>query len=197
MSPVERQLIGREIIELVETTSTNDVVAQLAAKHEEGLVVIAERQTAGRGQYGRSWNSAAGKGLWMSVLLRPNIEVSDSARLTTLLAEAIARTIEEQVANVTPRIKPPNDVYIGERKVAGVLVEMKVERGGSYYAVAGLGVNLNHTPEDFPSELQNTACSLRMVAGQEIDRGTFAEALLREIDARYQLLQHSLGGDRL
>jgi BirA family biotin operon repressor/biotin-[acetyl-CoA-carboxylase] ligase len=89
------QHIGNRVVVLEETTSTNDVVAQLAPSHTAGLVVFAERQTAGRGQYGRRWDSAAHRGLWLSVLLRPGIAVSDSSKLTDLLAQTIAATVTE------------------------------------------------------------------------------------------------------
>ena len=178
------QLIGRHLVVLAETTSTNDVIAQMAADEPEGLVVIAERQTTGRGQYGRRWESAPGKGLWLSVLLRPKIAVADSARLTDFLARTIAETIQETVG-VDATIKPPNDVYLDGRKVAGVLVEMCVETGGGYCAIAGLGLNVNHTPEDFPPELRETAGSLAAVAGHALDRFELAVALLRHLDQGY------------
>ena len=106
---LSEQTIGNRIIVLEETTSTNDVVAQMAATSSEGLVVIAESQTAGRGQYGRRWASAPGKGLWLSVLLRPNITIAESARLTDLLASSIASTIAK-CTGLMPFVKPPNDV---------------------------------------------------------------------------------------
>ena len=178
------QLIGRHLVVLAETTSTNDVIAQMAADEAEGLVVIAEKQTTGRGQYGRRWESAPGKGLWLSVLLRPKIALADSARLTEFLAAAIATTIKETVG-VEAIIKPPNDVYLGSRKVAGVLVEMRVETGGGYCAIAGLGLNVNHAPDDFPPELRETAGSLAAVAGHALDRFELAVALLRRLDQGY------------
>lgn len=197
MSPAERldaeklaralngQVIGNRIVVLEETTSTNDIVAQLAPEAAEGLVVFAERQTAGRGQYGRRWESSAGKGLWFSILLRPQITVADSAKLTDLLAAAIASTLGA-FPGLAPWIKPPNDVYIGSRKVAGVLVEMRVEQSGGYCAIAGAGVNVNHTLEDFPPELRETAGSIASCLGRSVDRQAFATALLREIDSRYR-----------
>ena len=181
---VGAQLIGRHLVVLAETTSTNDVIAQMAADEAEGLVVIAEKQTTGRGQYGRRWESAPGKGLWLSVLLRPKIALPDSARLTEFLAAAIAATIKETVG-VEAIIKPPNDVYLGSRKVAGVLVEMRVETGGGYCAIAGLGLNVNHAPDDFPPELRETAGSLAAVAGHALDRFELAVALLRRLDQGY------------
>jgi BirA family transcriptional regulator, biotin operon repressor / biotin---[acetyl-CoA-carboxylase] ligase len=196
MSPAERleaeaigagcagQLIGRRVIVLDEVTSTNDVVVQMAPDAAEGLVVFAERQTAGRGQYGRRWESAAGRGLWISMLLRPRIPVAESSRLTDMLAHGIATTIGHAIG-IGARIKPPNDVYIGDGKVAGVLVEMRVEASGQYCAIAGMGINVNHAVEDFPPELRNTATSLAIAAGRRVNRGSFAIALLRELERRY------------
>ena len=181
------RLIGNGVIALDQATSTNDVIAQLAAEHAEGLVVLAEEQTAGRGQYGRRWESTAGKGLWLSVLLRPGIGVADSSRLTDLLARSIAETITAQLG-LAASIKPPNDVYIDGRKVAGVLVEMRVEPSGNYCAIAGMGINVNHSPDDFPLELHKRAGSLALAAGRAVDRTAFIIALLRALDERYGAL---------
>ena len=179
------RLIGKEVLVVEETTSTNDVVAQHAGHHDEGLVVIAEQQTAGRGQYGRRWESAPGSGLWLSILLRPAIQIAQSSRLTNFLARAISETITAEV-NLPAAIKPPNDVYVQGRKVAGVLVEMRVEPSGSYCAIAGLGINVNHQIDDFPEELQATAGSLAMAAGRRVDRAAFTIALLRKLDEDYR-----------
>ena len=184
------QHIGNRVVVLEETTSTNDVVAQLAPNHTAGLVVFAERQTAGRGQYGRRWDSAAHRGLWLSVLLRPGIAVSDSSKLTDLLAQTIAATVTEY-ASLSASIKPPNDVFVDGKKVAGVLVEMRVEPGGSYYAIAGMGLNVNHALQDFPDELRETAGSIAMSLGRSVDRRAFAVALLRQLDTRYRTFSES------
>jgi BirA family biotin operon repressor/biotin-[acetyl-CoA-carboxylase] ligase len=181
------ELIGADIVVLEETTSTNDVVAQMAATSAEGLVVIAEKQTSGRGQYGRRWESAAGKGLWLSLLLRPQIAVAESHRITDFLAASIVEAIKESVG-LQAIIKLPNDVYIGSRKVAGVLVEMRVESTGAYCAVAGMGLNVNHTALDFPPELRETAGSIAMAANHPIDRFRLAIALLRKLNERYAAL---------
>lgn len=182
------QLIGRHLFVLAETTSTNEVIAHMAADHAEGLVVIAETQTAGRGQYGRHWESAPGKGLWLSVLLRPRIAVAESSRITDFLALSIAETIEEKL-KIETTVKPPNDVYVSSRKVAGVLVEMRVEPSGGYCAIAGLGLNVNHTLEDFPLELRERASSLALVIGHSLDRLELTVALLRKLDQRYVQLR--------
>jgi BirA family biotin operon repressor/biotin-[acetyl-CoA-carboxylase] ligase len=182
------QLIGNRIVVFDEATSTNDIAAQMAPDADEGLVIFAEKQTAGRGQYGRRWESAPGLGLWLSVLLRPRIDVADSSRVTALLAETIAAAIEQTIG-MEPRIKPPNDVYIGARKVAGVLAEMRVEASGAYCAIAGIGINVNHAPGDFPPELRETAVSLAMATRQPVDRTRFATRLLHELDRRYAALR--------
>jgi BirA family biotin operon repressor/biotin-[acetyl-CoA-carboxylase] ligase len=181
---VAQQRIGHRVVFLEETTSTNDAVAEIASQNREGVVVFAERQTAGRGQYGRRWESAPGKGLWLSILLRPQLGVADSSRLTDLLAQTIAKVVRNSVGALAS-IKPPNDVYIGGRKIAGVLVEMRVAAEGNYFAIAGVGINVNHELTDFPPELRESAGSLALALGKPIDRTRFAVAFLRRLEINY------------
>jgi BirA family biotin operon repressor/biotin-[acetyl-CoA-carboxylase] ligase len=178
--------MGNPLIVIEETASTNDLVWE-AATHgaPEGFVVFAEHQTAGRGQYGRRWESASYQGLWLSVLLRPRISLSDSPQLTSLLASVAAAVIIDETG-CAATIKAPNDIYVAGRKIAGVLVEGRTASDKSYVAVAGLGVNVNQTLEDFPEELQATAGSLRMETGRKIQRDRLAVALLRKLETDYQ-----------
>ena len=179
-------VIGREIIVLEQTGSTNDAILQIAnANSKEGLVVFAERQTAGRGQRGNRWESAAGKGLWFSILLRPKIDLASSPQLTAWAAEAVSGAIQNEFS-LTPTIKLPNDVQIEGRKIAGVLVEMRAQEKAAHLAIAGIGVNVNQSREDFPKELQSRAISLAMALGKQIDRQSFAVALLRKLDRTYR-----------
>jgi BirA family transcriptional regulator, biotin operon repressor / biotin---[acetyl-CoA-carboxylase] ligase len=181
-------VIGREIIVLEQTGSTNDAILQVAnADTKEGLVLFAEHQIAGRGQRGNRWESAAGKGLWFSILLRPRIDLASSPQLTAWAAEAISGAIENEFS-LTPTIKPPNDVQIDECKVAGVLVEMRAQKNAPHLAIAGIGVNVNQSREDFPKELQSRAISLAMALGKQVDRQKFAIALLRKLDRTYREL---------
>jgi BirA family biotin operon repressor/biotin-[acetyl-CoA-carboxylase] ligase len=174
--------IGNEILIVEETESTNDLAWQAANRGAgEGFVVFAERQTKGRGQYGRRWESAPYLGLWFSVLLRPAVTVRESPKLTLLLAQDVAATIQEETGCV-PVIKPPNDIYAGDRKVGGILVEGRTGSDGSYQAVAGIGINVNQTIDDFPEELRETAGSLAMATGRKIDRARLAIALLRGLN---------------
>jgi BirA family biotin operon repressor/biotin-[acetyl-CoA-carboxylase] ligase len=179
-------VIGHRIIVLEQTGSTNDAISQVAnANSKEGLVVFAEHQTAGRGQRGNRWESTTGKGLWFSILLRPGIDLASSPQLTTWAAEAISSAIQNEFS-LTPAIKPPNDVQIDGRKVAGVLVEMRAQEKAAHLAIAGIGVNVNQSREDFPEELKSRAISLAMALGKPVDRQSFAIALLRELDRTYR-----------
>jgi BirA family biotin operon repressor/biotin-[acetyl-CoA-carboxylase] ligase len=179
-------VIGREVIVLDQAGSTNDAILQIANPNsKEGLVVFAEHQTAGRGQRGNRWESAAGKGLWFSILLRPRIDLASSPQLTTWAAEAVSNAIQNEFS-LTPTIKPPNDVQIDGAKVAGVLVEMRAQQNAPHLAIAGIGVNVNQSREDFPKELQSRAISLAMALGKQINRQSFAVALLRKLDRTYR-----------
>jgi BirA family biotin operon repressor/biotin-[acetyl-CoA-carboxylase] ligase len=178
-------VIGREIIVLQQTRSTNDAILQIATSNsKEGLVVFAEYQTGGRGQRGNRWESAAGKGLWFSILLRPKIDIHQSARLTAWAAKAVANTIRKEFS-IESTIKLPNDVHIDRRKVAGVLVEMRAQERAQHLAIVGIGINVNQTSQDFPGELQGRAISLAMALDRQVDRQKFALAVLRNLDQAY------------
>src|SRR6266487_2329874 len=187
-------VIGREIIVLQQTSSTNDAILQVISPQEaavsvpasvtEGLVVFSEHQTAGRGQRGNRWESAAGKGLWFSILLRPKIQINDSGRLTIWAIEAISDVIRMEFS-LEPAIKLPNDIELYGRKVAGVLVEMRAQEKAPHLAVVGVGINVNQSVEDFPPELQNRAISLAMALHRSINRQQFATAVLRHLDRTY------------
>ena len=181
-----RATIGRQIIVLQQTSSTNDAILQVATTNSnEGLVLFAEHQTAGRGQRGNRWESAAGKGLWFSILLRPGIQIDESGRLTIWAIEAVSDVIRNEFS-LEPAIKLPNDVQISGRKVAGVLVEMRAQEKAPHLAVVGIGINVNQSLEDFPPELQNRAISLAMALHRPVDRRQFAVAVLRYLDRTYR-----------
>jgi BirA family biotin operon repressor/biotin-[acetyl-CoA-carboxylase] ligase len=188
-------IIGREVIVLEQTGSTNDAILQVASPQgaavssppslvHEGLVLFAEHQTAGRGQRGNRWESTAGKGLWFSILLRPEIQLSDSGRLTIWAIEAISDVIRIEFG-LEPAIKLPNDVQLNGHKVAGVLVEMRAQNKAPHLAVVGIGINVNQCRADFPVELQDRAISLAMALGRQVDRQNLAVALLRNLDLTY------------
>ena len=188
--------IGQRIIVLEQTGSTNDAILHVAwpqgaavssppSRTNEGLVLFAEHQTSGRGQRGNRWESAVGKGLWFSILLRPKIQINDSGRLTIWAIEAIADVIRTEFA-LEPTIKLRNDVQLYGRKVAGVLVEMRAQEKAPHLAIVGVGINVNQSLEDFPPELRNRAISLAMALQRPVDRQKFAVVLLRNLDRTYR-----------
>src|SRR6266699_453692 len=181
-----RATIGRQIIVLEQTSSTNDAILQVATTNSnEGLVLFAEHQTAGRGQRGNRWESAAGKGLWFSILLRPKIQINDSGQLTIWAIETISDVIRTEFS-LEPATKLPNDVRLSGRKVAGVLAEMRAQEKAPHLAVVGIGINVNQSLEEFPPELQSRAISLAMALHRPVDRRQFAVAVLRYLDRTYR-----------
>lgn len=177
--------IGREIFVLETTTSTNDSVLERASPTTpEGLVVFAERQAAGRGQRNNSWESATGKGLWFSILLRPKIDIGASPQLAEWAARTVAHTISKEFA-LQATVKLPNDVVVAGKKIAGILVEMRAQKNAPHIAIVGIGVNVNHRTEHFSEELRSRAISLVIALDREIDRHQFAVALLRNLDRSY------------
>jgi len=182
---LDRTNIGREIIVLEQTGSTNDAVLELARDSKEGLVLFAEQQTAGRGQRGNRWESPARKGLWFSILLRPKIDINQSAQLTAWAAEAVSDSIQKEFFLETS-IKLPNDIQINGRKVAGVLVEMRAQEKSPHLAIVGIGINANQSFQDFPEKLRDRAISLSVALGRQVDRQKFAIAVLRNLDRTYR-----------
>src|SRR5207245_2954849 len=165
--------IGREIFVLETTTSTNDsVLERTSPSTPEGLVVFSERQTAGRGQRSNSWESAAGKGLWFSFLLRPKIDIRASAQLAEWAARTVADTISKEFA-LAATVKLPNDVIVAGKKIAGVLVEMRVQKNAPHIAIVGVGVNVNREQEAISEALLTRAVPLAMVLALAIARPRF------------------------
>ncbi len=181
----QARVIGREIRVFQETSSTSDVLEKLARDGiDEGMVVFAESQLRGRGRLGRSWASPSGKGIWMSVLLRPRMRPQAATRLTIAAAAAVARALRAELP-LRPDIKWPNDIMLHGRKVAGVLTELTAELDTIRHVSLGIGVNVNLEPGDLPPGLEAVATSLRMELGRPADRPALAAAILRELDRVY------------
>jgi BirA family biotin operon repressor/biotin-[acetyl-CoA-carboxylase] ligase len=179
------RVIGRDVRVFQKTNSTNDVVEKLAHDGvKEGVAVFAESQTKGRGRLARQWVSPTGKGLWFSVLLRPDLRPQAATQLTVVAATALARAIRKQTG-LAPEIKWPNDILLRGRKVVGILTEMSAELDHVKYVILGIGVNVNQTATDFPTELRKLATSLRQETGSPLPRPELAAAILRELDADY------------
>jgi len=166
-----------------ETESTNDLGLRAAEGGEaEGFAVFAEAQTRGRGQFGRRWDSSPGLGLWFSLLLRPRWPVAQLAQMTPLIAVAMVRALGS-TTGLEIRIKAPNDLFVGGRKLAGVLSEART--GREVFVGVGIGINVNHAASDFPLELQMSATSVAAETGRTWDRNPIAAAVLTEIGRIY------------
>lgn len=178
------RLLGRRLVCAPVTGSTNDDAAALARRGEpEGTVVVADAQTAGRGRLGRGWVSVRGLNLYMSVLLRPAVPPGAAPQLSLVAGVAVARAIEAE--GVETRIKWPNDVLLGGRKVCGILTELEAEADRVEFVIVGIGVNLNSRPEHFPPELRDIATSVGLAAGRPVERARFAARLLGELEHCY------------
>ncbi len=180
------KIIGRDIRVFEQTTSTNDVIEKLARDGvKEGVVVFAESQTKGRGRMGRKWISPAYKGLWFSILLRPEFRPQETTQLTVASATALCRAIQAETG-LNPEIKWPNDIWINGKKVAGVLTELGAELDRVKHVILGIGVDVNLGPGEFPADLRQQATSLKIEAGRAFSRADLAAAILRELDSDYR-----------
>jgi BirA family transcriptional regulator, biotin operon repressor / biotin---[acetyl-CoA-carboxylase] ligase len=184
-SGLDTRIVGSELVFFDATDSTNNRARELGdAGHAEGTVVIADRQTAGKGRLGRNWASPPGVNLYTSVLLRPPILPFDGPQLTFISAVAVAWAIRD-VSGLTPRVKWPNDVLIRGKKVAGLLNEMNSETEGVRYIVLGIGVNLNMAVTQFPTDLRYPATAVALETGAPVSRLAFARTLFRHLDQLY------------
>ncbi|HXT11371.1 MAG TPA: biotin--[acetyl-CoA-carboxylase] ligase [Candidatus Angelobacter sp.] len=179
------KVIGRDVRVFQETTSTNDVIEKLARDNvKEGVVVFAESQSKGRGRLGRKWMSPARKGLWFSVLLRPNLRPQEATQLTVASATALRRAIEG-TTGLKPKIKWPNDILLHGKKTAGILTELSAELDRVKHVILGIGVDVNLTAAEFPADLRKIATSLKIESGRTISRADLAVEILRQLDRDY------------
>lgn len=166
--------------------STNTYLKKRAAEGApEGTVIIANAQTAGRGRMGRSFASAPGLGIYMSMLLRPDANAECVRSLTAGTAVAVCRAIE-RVCGITPGIKWINDLFLKGKKICGILCESSVKSGGTEYVVLGIGLNVITRPQDFPEELRGTAGSLYSQTGIVFERGKLISAIISELCTMYE-----------
>lgn len=171
-----------------EIDSTNNRARTLASEgYPEGTVVVAEMQTAGRGRRGRSWYSPPNQGIYMSVILRPQLPLREISRVSLVAAAAVAETLESEL-NLQPSIKWPNDVLVDKRKICGILAEAITDMDGVEYVVVGIGLNINHEIQDFPDELRNIAISARAVHDHPDSRVKVLQGLLLHLERYYQQL---------
>lgn len=174
---------GKKILHFFQTGSTNDVAMRLAEAGEpHGTIVIAERQTSGRGRAGHSWLSEKSAGIYATVLLRPSISPMHAPALTLVAGSAAHRAIADETG-LSPDIRWPNDVMLNGKKVCGILTEIQAEIGRIHFAVVGIGINVNNSR--MPAELAGIASSLRIETGRAHSRLKLLARLLRQLDRDY------------
>ena len=179
--------VGRALVCLETVDSTNNEVKRRAlAGAADGLAVVAEQQTGGRGRRGRSFVSPAGQGLYLSVLLRPRCPLEEVSALTAWTAVAVCNAVE-RVCGVRPGIKWPNDVILDGRKLCGILTELELEAESAAlrHVVVGVGINLTQTAADFGPEVAPVAVSLAQALGRAPRRAEMAAAVLAALDELY------------
>jgi len=169
--------------------STNRRAKELGESGETGpLLVVADEQTAGRGRRGRSWVSPPGTGIWMTLLYKPDIPAERASMLTLVTALSVAAGIRD-MTELETKIKWPNDIVVNGKKVCGILTEMSTDMDGIRYVVTGTGINAN--TQSFPPEIRDTATSLFLESGKEVDRTRIIGAIMAEFAAYYGIFAGS------
>ena len=182
-SRIHTDWLGKEIVYKEVTTSTNADVRKLAEDGaENGLVVFADAQTAGKGRRGREWESPKGVNLYFSVLLKPQFEPHKASMITLVAAYSVARVIREYTG-LDAKIKWPNDIVIGKKKVCGILTEMSMERDYIHHIVVGVGINVNE--EVFTEEIAGMATSLKIEKGTLVQRAPLLSGILCQFEKDY------------
>ncbi len=182
-------VLGQEIHYFGEVDSTNNEAKKLAANGcPEGTIVVAETQATGRGRLARGWFSPFGKGIWLSVVLRPPFGPMDAAKCTLMAAVGVNRALN-RVTGAGCGIKWPNDILWKGRKIVGILTEMSAEMDAINYVVIGMGINVNI--EEFPSDIAATATSLSIATGHPVSRIKLVTAILSELENVYMLVKES------
>jgi len=183
MHGLNTKIIGKNILSYDTIESTMDAAYDLAVKtNGEGACVFAESQRKGRGRMGRDWQSPKYKGIYVSIILRPDISPNETPKITLMAAVSIAKTISSKF-NLQPQIKWPNDLLIDNKKICGILTEMNAEADKVKFLVVGIGINVNSKQSD----LVDTATSLKEKTGDKIDRIAFTKAVLEGLDEHYAI----------
>lgn len=188
---LKTDFIGRNLHSFGSLPSTNIEAKKIAKESPEGTVVVSEGQTSGKGRLGRSWVSPKGKGIWMSMILKPNVEARKVASISLVAAAAVSVALKD--IGIESGIKWPNDILVDGKKVAGILSEASFQGSLVDYVVLGIGINVNLEEDDFPETLKEKASSLKLVKGHDIDRIKLITSVLNHFEKLYQSFM--VGGD--
>jgi BirA family transcriptional regulator, biotin operon repressor / biotin---[acetyl-CoA-carboxylase] ligase len=179
--------IGKEIFFYRNTGSTNTLALELSDTSAEGSAIIADCQESGKGRLGRTWWSPPESNIYMSIILKPRLDASHMTLITIMSAVACTHAIRQTTGlNIT--IKWPNDLIVSDKKMGGILTELKLRKGITR-AVVGIGINVNIDADQFPGDIRETATSVKIEKGTTVEREDIITAILNEVDRWYTLLQ--------
>lgn len=182
---LETESLGRYVHFEESVTSTQKIAHRLAYEGTpEGTIVVAEEQISGRGRLDRVWFSPKYTGVWMSIILRPNIPPAQAPQLTLLAAVAVVQGIQE-VTGLEPDIKWPNDILLKGKKVVGILTELQAEADRINSVIIGIGINVNHSEDQFPDEIKSIATSLSIELGEKVNRAALIQRILAKMEHLY------------
>ncbi len=185
------QFVGKKMRYMENTPSTIWVGKQICSEGDvekmHGMVIIAEEQTGGIGRMGRAWVSPSG-GIWITVVLKPHIPIERVFMITMAGSVAVARAIRKEF-DLGALIKWPNDIFIGNKKVAGLLLELAAEADNVHYCLLGMGIDVNVPLDQFTPALQKEITSISAEVGHEVDRASFLARILKEFESHYLLIE--------
>lgn len=178
------EYIGRNLYYFDSITSTNVKAKEIALDEPEGTVVVAEEQTGGIGRLGRSWISPKKKGIWLSIILKPEVEPMNVSKIALVGAAAVNKALKDM--GINSQIKWPNDIVVNGKKICGILTEMSCELNMVNYVVIGIGINVNLDKTDIPEDLQGKATSLKEAINEEVDRKILLANILNNFEELYK-----------
>ena len=187
---IKTSILGKNIIHFDDIDSTNIKAKELAQNNiENGSIIIAEKQTLGSGRFNRKWVSPIG-GLWFSLVLRPTIPPTEAPKITQIAAASIYKTLSD--LNITSTIKWPNDILLNDKKLCGILAEMKCDMDSVHYLVLGIGMNINIDESDFDDSIKPIATSLKIEFNKNFERSKLLAKFLYNFEILYNKFLYNL-----
>ena len=194
-SMIKTELFANKIYAFWSVGSTNEFAYSRASQGEtEGTLVIAEQQSKGRGRKSRSWDSPFNKGLWFSLILRPELPASRAGLVPYLAGVSVSEAIEN-LMGLEPDVKWPNDLLLNGRKFCGILSEVEFENSTIKFIILGIGINVNHKSNEFPAEFREQATSLHIESGAQIDRVELLSEVIWQLEKKYIAMKQNGFGD--
>ncbi len=188
-SVIKTDLFAKKIYAFWSVGSTNEFAYLRALQGEmEGALVIAEQQLKGRGRKSRAWDSPFNRGLWFSLILRPQLPAARAGLVPYMAGVSVAEAIENFIG-LKPDVKWPNDLLLNGRKFCGILSEVEFENSMIKFIILGIGINVNHKKDEFPEEFRELATSLRIELDSRIDRADFLAAVIGQLETNYKKMK--------